>query len=201
MTRNPDGVLSWRFQHELAGYGTLGDLMTRTTFRWSHLICLSTSFRGETAGSVPSFWRRPKETSMRWFPGGDAHTGRHAVTFSLTRDIPDDDPIQATRRPWLRRARPTESGQGFRRRSRRAGRTRTRSAFVPVLPGSAGLWARSARINWVRSDPLDSYILPKSIPHIAIILIRLESAVRSVKSPGATRLGRDDSVSPGGNLS
>ena len=25
---NPDGVLSWRFQRELAGYGTLGDLMS-----------------------------------------------------------------------------------------------------------------------------------------------------------------------------
>ena len=25
---NPDGVLSWRFQRELAGHGTLGDLMS-----------------------------------------------------------------------------------------------------------------------------------------------------------------------------
>ena len=25
---NPDGVLSWRFQREMAGYGTLGDLMS-----------------------------------------------------------------------------------------------------------------------------------------------------------------------------
>ncbi len=25
---NPDGVLSWRFDRELAGYGTLGDLMS-----------------------------------------------------------------------------------------------------------------------------------------------------------------------------
>ncbi len=34
---NPDGVLSWRFQRELAGYGTLGDLMSHVA-DMAHLL-------------------------------------------------------------------------------------------------------------------------------------------------------------------
>ena len=36
---NPDGVLSWRFQRELAGFGTLGDLM-------SHVVDMAHSLAG-----------------------------------------------------------------------------------------------------------------------------------------------------------
>jgi predicted dehydrogenase len=42
---NPDGALSWRFQRELAGYGTLGDLM-------SHVVDMAHLLAGPIRGVV-----------------------------------------------------------------------------------------------------------------------------------------------------
>src|SRR5262249_20379854 len=70
---NPDGVLSWRFQRELAGHGTLGDLM-------SHVADLAHMLAGPVARVVAN-----RKTFIRSRPVATPGEGTH---FSVNPDAP-----------------------------------------------------------------------------------------------------------------
>jgi predicted dehydrogenase len=70
---NPDAVLSWRFQHEVAGYGTLGDLM-------SHVVDLAHMLAGPIQRVVAH-----RKTFIRSRPRATPGQGTH---FSVNPDAP-----------------------------------------------------------------------------------------------------------------
>jgi predicted dehydrogenase len=70
---NPDGVLSWRFQRELAGYGTLGDLM-------SHVVDMAHMLAGPIARLVAN-----RKTFITSRPTAAPGEGTH---FSVNPDAP-----------------------------------------------------------------------------------------------------------------
>jgi predicted dehydrogenase len=70
---NPDGVLSWRFQRELAGYGTLGDLM-------SHVVDMAHMLAGPIARVVAN-----RKTFIPSRPTAVPGEGTH---FSVNPDAP-----------------------------------------------------------------------------------------------------------------
>jgi predicted dehydrogenase len=70
---NPDGVLSWRFQRELAGHGTLGDLM-------SHVVDMAHMLAGPIRRVVGN-----QKTFISSRPVATAGQGTH---FSVNADAP-----------------------------------------------------------------------------------------------------------------
>lgn len=70
---NPDGVLSWRFQRELAGHGTLGDLM-------SHVVDMAQMLAGDIRRVVGN-----RATFIATRPVATAGQGTH---FSVNPDGP-----------------------------------------------------------------------------------------------------------------
>src|SRR5215470_5371723 len=70
---NPDGVLSWRFQRELAGHGTLGDLM-------SHVVDMAHLLAGPLRRVVAS-----QKTFIATRPVATPGQGTH---FSVNADAP-----------------------------------------------------------------------------------------------------------------
>ena len=73
---NPDGVLSWRFQRELAGYGTLGDLM-------SHVADMANMLAGPVQRVVAN-----RKTFISSRPVATPGKGTH---FSVNPDAPRAD--------------------------------------------------------------------------------------------------------------
>ncbi len=70
---NPDGVLSWRFQRELAGHGTLGDLM-------SHVVDMAHMLAGPI--------RRVVGNQKTFITSRPVATPGHGTHFSINADAP-----------------------------------------------------------------------------------------------------------------